>query len=63
MTSILFLESTFDCQFAYLGYSLKGFVMGSVHLQVLTEYVLVSVTSAVTVTVAGIVKEAVTILV
>lgn len=32
-------------------------------LQVLTEYVLVSVTSAVTVTIAGIVKEAVTILV
>jgi hypothetical protein len=46
-----------------LDYSLKFFVMGSVHLQVLTEYVLVSVTSAVTVTVAGIVKEAVTILV
>ncbi|GJM93126.1 hypothetical protein PR202_ga09655 [Eleusine coracana subsp. coracana] len=35
----------------------------SVQLQVLTEYFLVSVTSAVTVTVAGIVKEAVTILV
>ena len=32
-------------------------------LKVLTEYVLVSVTSAVTVTIAGIVKEAVTILV
>lgn len=32
-------------------------------LQVLTEYVLVSVTSAVTVTIAGVVKEAVTILV
>lgn len=32
-------------------------------LQVLTEYILVSVTSAVTVTIAGIVKEAVTILV
>lgn len=31
--------------------------------QVLTEYVLVSVTSAVTVTIAGVVKEAVTILV
>ena len=32
-------------------------------LQVLTEYVLISVTSAVTVTIAGVVKEAVTILV
>lgn len=32
-------------------------------LQVLTEYVLVSVTSAVTVTIAGVVKEAVTIVV
>ncbi|CBI22039.3 unnamed protein product, partial [Vitis vinifera] len=32
-------------------------------LQVLTEYILVSVTSAVTVTIAGVVKEAVTILV
>ncbi|XP_028778478.1 probable sugar phosphate/phosphate translocator At1g06470 [Neltuma alba] len=32
-------------------------------LMVLTEYILVSVTSAVTVTVAGVVKEAVTILV
>ncbi|WVZ68840.1 hypothetical protein U9M48_017728 [Paspalum notatum var. saurae] len=42
---------------------IKGFVTVSVDLQVLTEYVLVSVTSAVTVTVAGIVKEAVTILV
>lgn len=31
--------------------------------QVLTEYVLISVTSAVTVTIAGVVKEAVTILV
>ncbi|OEL24416.1 putative sugar phosphate/phosphate translocator [Dichanthelium oligosanthes] len=37
--------------------------MTQILLQVLTEYVLVSVTSAVTVTVAGIVKEAVTILV
>ena len=32
-------------------------------LQVLTEYILVSVTSAVTVTIAGVVKEAVTIVV
>lgn len=32
-------------------------------LQVLTEYILISVTSAVTVTIAGVVKEAVTILV
>lgn len=31
--------------------------------QVLTEYILISVTSAVTVTIAGVVKEAVTILV
>lgn len=31
--------------------------------QVLTEYILVSVTSAVTVTIAGVVKEAVTIVV
>ena len=46
-----------------LNYSLQLGLTGSVHLQVLTEYVLVSVTSAVTVTVAGIVKEAVTILV
>ncbi|ONM38186.1 putative sugar phosphate/phosphate translocator [Zea mays] len=44
-------------------YSFKWFYDRSLHLQVLTEYVLVSVTSAVTVTVAGIVKEAVTILV
>ena len=35
----------------------------SISLQVLTEYVLVSVTSAVTVTIAGVVKEAVTIVV
>jgi len=35
----------------------------SLTFQVLTEYVLISVTSAVTVTIAGIVKEAVTILV
>jgi len=34
-----------------------------IFLQVLTEYILVSVTSAVTVTIAGVVKEAVTILV
>lgn len=32
-------------------------------LQVLTEFILVSITSAVTVTIAGVVKEAVTILV
>lgn len=32
-------------------------------LQVLTEYILVSATSAITVTIAGVVKEAVTILV
>ena len=32
-------------------------------MQVLTEYVLVSATSAITVTIAGVVKEAVTILV
>lgn len=32
-------------------------------IQVLTEYILVSVTSAVTVTIAGVVKEAVTIMV
>lgn len=44
-------------------YSFKRVYDRSVHLQVLTEYILVSVTSAVTVTVAGIVKEAVTILV
>ncbi|XP_027340319.1 probable sugar phosphate/phosphate translocator At1g06470 isoform X2 [Abrus precatorius] len=37
--------------------------MTQILLQVLTEYVLVSVTSAVTVTIAGVVKEAVTILV
>lgn len=36
----------------------------AVHLlQVLTEFILVSVTSAVTVTIAGVVKEALTILV
>lgn len=35
----------------------------SYFFQVLTEYVLVSITSAVTVTIAGVVKEAVTILV
>lgn len=35
----------------------------NIFFQVLTEYVLVSVTSAVTVTIAGVVKEAVTIVV
>lgn len=39
------------------------FLCSFVYLQVLTEYILVSVTSAVTVTIAGVVKEAVTILV
>lgn len=38
-------------------------VQGDLLLQVLTEFFLVSVTSAVTVTIAGVVKEAITILV
>ncbi|GJN17667.1 hypothetical protein PR202_gb04753 [Eleusine coracana subsp. coracana] len=54
-----------SCLLMLLGGALAFFMAVTifVQLQVLTEYFLVSVTSAVTVTVAGIVKEAVTILV
>uniref|UniRef100_A0A0D9V5N1 Sugar phosphate transporter domain-containing protein n=1 Tax=Leersia perrieri TaxID=77586 RepID=A0A0D9V5N1_9ORYZ len=60
-------ETEFDLWgfiFIMLAAVMSGFrwCMTQILLQVLTEYVLVSVTSAVTVTVAGIVKEAVTIL-
>uniref|UniRef100_A0A7N2MCR8 Sugar phosphate transporter domain-containing protein n=1 Tax=Quercus lobata TaxID=97700 RepID=A0A7N2MCR8_QUELO len=59
-------------EFEFLGFILvmlavvmSGFrwAMTQILLQVLTEYILVSVTSAVTVTIAGVVKEAVTIVV
>nr|XP_027063975.1 probable sugar phosphate/phosphate translocator At1g06470 isoform X2 [Coffea arabica] len=51
--------------FVMLAAVMSGFrwTMTQILLQVLTEYILVSVTSAVTVTIAGVVKEAVTILV
>uniref|UniRef100_A0A803MLH8 Sugar phosphate transporter domain-containing protein n=1 Tax=Chenopodium quinoa TaxID=63459 RepID=A0A803MLH8_CHEQI len=51
--------------FVMLAAVMSGFrwCMTQILLQVLTEYVLISVTSAMTVTVAGIVKEAVTIIV
>ncbi|KAI7754643.1 hypothetical protein M8C21_021511 [Ambrosia artemisiifolia] len=51
--------------FVMLAAVMSGFrwTMTQILLQVLTEYVLVSITSAVTVTIAGVVKEAVTILV
>ncbi|KAG1367769.1 putative sugar phosphate/phosphate translocator [Cocos nucifera] len=51
--------------FVMLAAVMSGFrwCMTQILLQVLTEYILVSATSAVTVTIAGIVKEAVTILV
>ncbi|OMO60959.1 hypothetical protein COLO4_33652 [Corchorus olitorius] len=51
--------------FVMLAAVMSGFrwCMTQILLQVLTEYILVSVTSAVTVTIAGVVKEAVTILV
>ncbi|GFS45476.1 nucleotide/sugar transporter family protein [Actinidia rufa] len=51
--------------FVMLAAVMSGFrwTMTQILLQVLTEYILVSITSAVTVTIAGIVKEAVTILV
>ncbi|KAI7726581.1 hypothetical protein M8C21_010998 [Ambrosia artemisiifolia] len=61
-------ETEFDLWgfiFVMLAAVMSGFrwSMTQILLQVLTEYILVSVTSAVTVTIAGIVKEAVTILV
>ncbi|CAN6573040.1 unnamed protein product [Malus baccata var. baccata] len=51
--------------FVMLAAVMSGFrwCMTQILLQVLTEFILVSVTSAVTVTIAGVVKEAVTILV
>ncbi|KAK4484564.1 hypothetical protein RD792_007148 [Penstemon davidsonii] len=51
--------------FVMLAAVMSGFrwTMTQILLQVLTEFILVSVTSAVTVTIAGVVKEAVTILV
>ncbi|KAG5544933.1 hypothetical protein RHGRI_017406 [Rhododendron griersonianum] len=51
--------------FVMLAAVMSGFrwTMTQILLQVLTEYILVSITSAVTVTIAGVVKEAVTILV
>ncbi|XP_050248739.1 probable sugar phosphate/phosphate translocator At1g06470 isoform X4 [Quercus robur] len=61
-----------ETEFEFLGFILvmlaavmSGFrwAMTQILLQVLTEYILVSVTSAVTVTIAGVVKEAVTIVV
>ncbi|KVH97544.1 protein of unknown function DUF250 [Cynara cardunculus var. scolymus] len=61
-------ETEFDLWgfiFVMLAAVMSGFrwSMTQILLQVLTEYILVSVTSAVTVTIAGVVKEAVTILV
>ncbi|GJT31929.1 probable sugar phosphate/phosphate translocator [Tanacetum coccineum] len=61
-------ETEFDLLgfiFVMLSAVMSGFrwSMTQILLQVLTEYILVSVTSAVTVTIAGVVKEAVTILV
>lgn len=47
------------CQFEFL--LLRSYPL--MLMQVLTEYILVSMTSAVSVTIAGVVKEAVTILV
>ncbi|CAN0897366.1 Probable sugar phosphate/phosphate translocator At1g06470 [Linum grandiflorum] len=51
--------------FVMLAAVMSGFrwSMTQILLQVLTEYILISVTSAVTVTIAGVVKEAVTIVV